>query len=120
MSISKIRIRRCFDTVWAICTAPTLDQYVIGRTKNVKQREAKYRFQKYEHFVVLADQLTDNDAKTLEARLQDRIGVRSQRPSPAICREITYKKYHKDKVNKGHHPSTESGKHSIYMTWWEK
>jgi hypothetical protein len=119
MSISKKRIRRSFNTVWAICTAPTLDQYVVGRTNNVKQREASYRGQGYEHLVVLADQLTDKDAKTLEARLQGRIGVGKHRPSAAIRREVTYKKYHKNKVNDIHHPSTGSGKHSIYMTWWE-
>jgi hypothetical protein len=129
MSISKSRIEKCLETVKAICASPAVAEYLIGRTGQSAQDKGDFyrnlrkngRADGFDHLVVLADKLTNADAKTLEDRLQAWCGLGKECPPDLDRREVNCRKYHHGK--RGRYPSNGNSRrdeHAIYMVWWEK
>lgn len=106
-----------FDTVDAIAASPLVTQFVIGYTSLSRtQRFSGYKTREFEHMVLLADRLSEKDAKELERYLQRKCRVAK--------RFVTWRKYHKRFRTLDYRPGTKSDdpdkkKHSVYMVWWQ-
>jgi hypothetical protein len=105
------------DTIEAICRSPSLTEYIIGITARPSERRRAYRDAvalRYPHFVILATNLTRDQAWDLERDLQEAIR------SVPIC----YRKYHPDRRNSTHRRSAggseqyaQGNAYSVYVSW---
>jgi hypothetical protein len=117
MALRLKRIEGYLDTVWAIAASKYVEQFLIGYTYRAAiHRFAEYKSQAYDHLVILADRLTESDAKALEKILQSR--VRDDK------RRAYFQRYNKRRRGKRYYPGRKSPKpykkiHSVYMAWWE-
>ncbi|MDX2385125.1 hypothetical protein GOD60_14130 [Sinorhizobium medicae] len=108
---------RLGNTVDAICASPRVTGYLIGYSSKGSARFTAYRPHGFQHFVILADGLSQKDALDLEEHLHMRI--------EADQAALSYQKY-REKSRGRHHRSSggitsEDGmNHSVYMAWWEE
>jgi predicted GIY-YIG superfamily endonuclease len=119
--ITESRIEKCLATVRSICASSSIDQYLIGYTKeSAASKGDKYRSRVgFHHLVLLADRMTQRDALTLEEALQ----TRAKRDR----RSVLGKKYHHEKRSLAHAPSTggvsleeTEAICAVYIAWWDK
>ena len=116
--MNKKRLEAHLETMCAIAASKSVQTFYIGVTSRDPFRYwAWYRRKGYEHAVILADWLTENDAKCLEEYLQ-------RRCYEADKRTPLWRKAHKNHQKGRHYPGAKSSKpkekiHSTYMAWWE-
>jgi len=119
--ITEKRVNSCLDTIGSICASPALDQFLIGFTSlSAAKKGDGYRGIKFEHLVLLADQMTCDAAVLLETRLQKEILYGQSKQLKKICR-----KYHEEKKNHGGIFAGTGGRPhkgpcSVYMVWWDR
>jgi len=111
----------CYDTVWAIAASPFCDEFQIGYTHlSGRERHAVYwKTDAYQHFAILADKLSQADARWLECELQTRVKKNADEIVP-------FEKYHPEKKHYHYQPSTggvlldrSEKRCSVYMAWRE-
>jgi hypothetical protein len=117
VAIRQKRLQGYVNTVWAIAASRYVEQFIIGYTYRPSvQRFAEYKVNEYEHIVVLADRLTQEEAKIVERHIQN--ACKSNK------RNASWKKYH-DYYRKlpyypgANSPTPNKNIHSVYMVWWE-
>jgi hypothetical protein len=112
------RIDELVATVNAICASPEVEQYCIGLTATPLNRQRMYRRAialMYPHFVILATDLTKEQALEMEAELQ--AAVKSSKTARL------YRKYDPERRDAAHRASVGGSKnytsndYSVYMSW---
>jgi hypothetical protein len=113
---------RFYGTVWNIAKSSRVQTYIIGFTsKSLRERFRPYRYNEYEHMVILCDKLNQADALALEKFLflaiKDAKKIREDRH--------VYDKYDPKRrlgpyrgSSGGTSVNAESPIHSVYMVWW--
>lgn len=111
------RFTHLLPTIDVILTSPGVHEYVIGLTAKPGNRRRAYRDAVklgYNHFVMLAAELTHTAAGKLEKQLQTAVW--------SDPRSRAWRKYHPEKRGKGHRNSSGGIKHPgscyvVYMAW---
>jgi hypothetical protein len=117
MPLRDTQIERYEYTIWAIANSEYVKRFLIGYTSRAGiYRYNEYKRLGYEHLVILADRLTEIDAKNLEQKLQDKCWNDHRR--------ALYQKYNRKRRDKPYRPGTPSRSphkklHTVYMAWWE-
>ena len=117
MALHSKRVDRYFNTIWAIAASKYVKKFHIGYTSRAGfGRFTDYKRFGFDHLVILADKLTEKEAKTLEDDLQQR--CRRDK------RELPWRKYHDKRRKLSYRPGFASPtplkkSHSVYMVWWE-
>gem|GEM_PF-5348938 len=111
------RLKTYLDTVGVIVSSRSVDTFYIGFTSQSSHTYMGwYRKHGYEHAVILADALTERDAKQLERHLHDAC-------RDADKRSVLWRKAHKNLKDMRYFLGAKSNRpndkvHSIYLTWW--
>jgi hypothetical protein len=87
MPITDSRFDRLLTTIDAICRSPSVQHYRIGYTsRSIQARSDQYRATKWDHFVALADRLSQSEALLLEQELFEEIRDNEDRRSVVYCK----------------------------------
>jgi hypothetical protein len=119
MTLQKKRLQLYRNTVWAIAASKYVHTFYIGFTsRSAFQCFGWYRKKGCEHMVLLADRLTEKDAKGLEEYLQCECRKADKRI--ALRRKAHKKNILNSRYYLGAMSRTPKEKvHSVYMVWWE-
>ena len=115
--MQKKRLEIHLKTMRAIAASNCVEKFYVGFTSRDPFRYfGWYRRNGYDHVVILADRLTEKEAKDLEKYLQDRC-------RKADKRTPLWQKAHKN-LQKGQYvlgaksPTPKRKIHVVYMAWW--
>ena len=101
-------------TLETIVNSPKVSQYLVGLTKNSKDRRSSYGREGFDGYAVIDFSLTAEQALALEKELF--LFCTSNKSSQL------YKKYHKNKRDKSYHPSLGStdpeSEYHVYLAWF--
>lgn len=115
--MQKKRLKLHLETMRAIAASEFVRGFYIGMTSRDPFRYwAWYRRKKYDHAVILADWLTERDAKFLEKHLQYEC-YKADKRTPL------WRKAHKNHKKGRYHLGAKSRRpkqkiHSVYVAWW--
>ena len=114
----ELRLKRHLRTVEAIAASPSVRMFYIGVTSRDPFRYCSTFYNErygFNHWVILADWLTEMDAKALEEYLQGACRNADQRRT--IWRKAHPKIQRGPYLSGGRSPKPNVNIHSVYMAW---